>query len=138
MESATVQFQGRAFHWAIWNRILRDADFRISGGVAEHAVYAAGGCIIAGQSRVSSLPHAWVWDFTLKQSRDFRGWLKWYSLLISAFALPQSVTVIVSSATFENPESLRHFAEAALIERFTSEELISQGVIHPKIGLVLP
>ena len=137
MQTATIQFDGPAFHWGAWNRILREADFRVAGSVAEDAVYASGGNIIIGKSRPPSLPHACKWEFELKETRAWHGWLKFYSVLIGAFAVPQPVTVIIADASYVDRDALKQAAEAALIERFSSDKLISHGVLHPRLGIQL-
>jgi hypothetical protein len=130
---ASVRFL--TFPVANWDMIMRDAGFRVTGNVTEKAVYAAKGSIISGRACGGAPEHVCKWEFDLKESRDWNGWIKYYGLLLAAFDIAHRVVVSVGDTVFRDRESLQTFAETALIQEFTAEELMAHGMYRSGEGI---
>ena len=136
MTEATIRFEGKAYQWVKWTEILTDSGFRVTGFNPEKAVYASRGNNILAEGKGFLTPdEAYAWHLTLKQTRRWEGSLKFYSILLAAFSVPQAVTVAVAGQAFRDREALRIHAANALITEFSLEELLQNGVYQKGYGI---
>jgi hypothetical protein len=138
MEQALIRFDGEAFHWTDWSRMLRQLGFRVVGGVQEKAKYVSGGSHVVAESHGfvrRDDQQGYEYQLTLKQTRRWEGTIKFYSVLLAAFAMPQRTVVTLAGHTFTERDALRMHAETALIREYTLEELIAHGAYRPHDGV---
>jgi hypothetical protein len=131
MKEATIHFEGEAFQAVKWDRLLRDMGFRLSGGAYERATHASGGNYLVAKSQgfiKREAQQSYEWQLTLKQTRRWEGTVKFYAVLLAAFVVPQSVKVALDDRVFIDAETLRAYAEAAILRGFGLEELMEGGV----------
>ena len=130
MGEATIRFEGEAFHGMKWTEFLRHLGFRLSGG-PDKAVYVFGGNNVVSISCgfvMRDEKQGYEWQVELKQTRRWEGTIKFYSVLLAAFAMPQKVIVNLADQVFTDRRSLRTHAEAAILRDFSLEELTDFGV----------
>jgi hypothetical protein len=135
MTEAKIRFEGSAFHWAKWDQLLTDCGFRVAG---RKAVYASGGSILRAEDKGFPGPdfnQGYEWQLRLEQTRHWEGTLKFYAVLLAAFSMPQPATVTLADHQFTERDALRKYAENALIEEFSIDELISNGIYQKGEGL---
>lgn len=137
-EVATIRFEGEAFHWVKWNKLLLDMGFRLSGGIHQKAIYASCGTNVVMESRgfvVRKEQQGFEWQVTLKQARRWEGAVKFYAVLLAVFAVPQNAMVTLADKVFTDRDALKSHAEAAIIREFVLEELIDVGVYRKGEGI---
>jgi hypothetical protein len=108
------------------------------GGAREKATYASGGNNLIAESRgfTEREGHqSYEWRLTLKQTRRWEGTVKFYAVLLAAFALPQTVKVTLEGRTLVAPERLKAHAEAAIVRDFGLDDLLNEGVYRPGDGI---
>jgi hypothetical protein len=138
MKEALIRFEGEKFYGVKWDHFLRDMGFRVSGGCREKAVYASGGnsLVVQSQMFVKRLgQQGYEWKLILKQTRRWEGMIKFYSVLLAAFAMPQDVKVTLADNIFTDRKALRAYAETSVISDFSVEELTDNGVYRKGDGI---
>jgi hypothetical protein len=138
MKEATIRFEGEAYHAVKWDQLLRDMGFRLSGGWHQKAIYVSGGNIVAGESLgfvQRDARQGCEWQFTLKHTRRWEGTIKFYTVLLAAFAMPQSAKVTLANHVFTDRNALRAHAEGAIIHQFSLEELVNHGIYRKGDGI---
>ena len=107
-------------------------------GCPARAAYSAGG------SHVVAEDHGFVtrdgktgyeWRIELSLTRRWEGLVKFYAVLLSAFAMPHRAAVTIGGQVFTDRESLRDYAEAVVTQLVPLDELIDHGVARPGEGL---
>jgi hypothetical protein len=135
MTEAKIRFEGKAFHWVKWDQLLTNCGFRVAG---RKAFYASEGSILRAEDKGFAPPdfnQGYESQLRLEQTRRWEGALKFYSVLLAAFSMPQPATVTVADHQFADRDALRKFAEKALIEEFSIDELIRDGIYRKGEGL---
>jgi hypothetical protein len=138
MEEATIRFGGEAFHWVQWAELLRHMGFRLAGGCPERAIYASEGSSLVAESCgfVSrDGGQGFEWRVGLKATRRWEGTIKFYAVLLAAYAMPERAVVALSGQTFTDREALRTYAEAAVTRDFSLEELADHGAYRKGDGV---
>ena len=138
MKEATIHFAGEAFHSLKWVQLLRQMGFRLSGGRLEKAVYASRGNNLIAESRgfvTRDEQQGYEWQLTLKETRRWEGTIKFYSVLLGAFAMPHSAVVMCADHFFTDRRTLRAYAEAAITQEFSLDELIDHRVFQKGDGV---
>ena len=139
MIAANIRFVGDAFQHSQWQQLLRDLAFTTSGFEPERAIYAAHGSTVEGISRrfvIRGDDQGYEWDFMLKQSRHWDGYLKFYAVLIGAFVIPQPILVTHNGLEFVDRTAMLEHATNAMIETFGLEELSTDGTFIDGRGIL--
>ena len=138
MKEALIRFEGEAFYAVKWHDCLRDIGFRVSGGGAEKAVYASNGNNLILESEgfvMRQAQQGYEWKLKLMQTRRWEGFIKFYSVLLAAFAMPQNVNVTIADDVFYDPQTLKNHAENIVISEFSTDELIDNGAYRTGEGI---
>tara|TARA_R110002049_G_scaffold249194_2_gene423618 strand:- start:710 stop:1135 length:426 start_codon:yes stop_codon:yes gene_type:complete len=139
MIAANIRFIGDAFQHSQWQQLLRDLAFTTSGFDPERAIYAERGSIVLGISRrfvMRGDDQGYEWDFVIKQSRGWDGHLKFYAVLIGAFAIPQPILVTHNELEFVDRTAMLEHATKAMLETFGLEELSTDGTFVDGRGIL--
>jgi hypothetical protein len=138
MKESTIRFEGEAFHLLKWTKFLTDLGFRMAGPQLEKGSYVSGGNHVVTESRgfvTRDEQQGFEWQLTLKTTRRWEGTIKFYSVLLAAFAMPQRATVTHAGHVFADRQALRKHAEAVITQEFSLDELIDQGVYQKGDGV---
>jgi hypothetical protein len=135
---AVIRFKGKAFHTLKWCKILTNLGFRVVGPALGKAFYSSGGnnILLEAQGFIArDEEQGCEWLVSLKQTRKWEGTIKFYSVLLCAFSMPQIVEVTFAESVFAERKSLCTFAEAAIFREFPKDELEEFGVYRKGDGL---
>jgi hypothetical protein len=138
VQESTIRFEGSSFYMGSWMRGLKNRGFQHRGGIHQTAVYGVtGNNIIIEHHGFVTLNEVQGYEvkIILQQTRRWEGIIKFYAILFEAFDVPPKVTIIVGDKSFTNLQSLRIFAETAILQDFDIEDLINYGVYQPDHGI---
>lgn len=138
IQESTIRFEGSSFLLSVWMQGLKNRGFQHRGRIHQKAVYSVSG------NNITIEDHGFVTSnevrcnelkVILKQTRRWEGIIKFYAILLEAFNVPQKVIITIGDQSFTDLQSLRIFAETAILKDFDLEDLIDYGVYQPGDGI---
>ena len=138
MTEATIRFVGDAFQSVAWHNLMRELRLTVAGGYPQRINFTAGGNNIAGRERGFSSTertNGFEWQFILTQCQNAQGLIKFYAILLAAFAVPQPVIVTVGEHHFSDRDILKDYAESHVTELFPIDDLIHDRLYRESEGV---